>query len=397
MTFLRRISTLRLLAIGAALTVLAAATAAIAIAASGGGPTPPAEPLATAVHDALSAPKVEGVSARVQFSDNLIGESVVEGSDPLLGGASGRLWASADGRLRLELQADVSAGSAGDFQVLVDGERFTAYDPGTETVYRGALPVRQGSDSQDEPGTDEPPSLGQVQAGIEEAMEHAALSGATPTDVAGRPAYTVRVSPKANGGLIGGAELAWDAANGVPLRAAVYAKGEGSPVLELKATEISFGAVPDSVFEVTPPPGAKVVDLGAPEGSGGEGEPASVTGLDAVQRQVPFALSAPPSLAGMARDEVRLVSSGSDAGALVTYGQGLGGLAVLELPAGEEGSGGPGQGDLQLPGVSIEGASQAQQLETPLGTVVRFRREGVEYTVAGSVTSAVAREAAQGL
>jgi outer membrane lipoprotein-sorting protein len=394
MTLLRRISTLRLLVTGAVLAVIVAGTTAIAIAATGGGPTPPPEPLASAVHDALTAPKVDGVSARVQFTDNLIGESVIEGSDPLLGGASGRLWASADGRLRLELQADVSGGGAGDFQVLADGNRFTIYDPGTETVYRGTLPARQGHD-EPEP---EPPSLGQVQARIEEAMEHAALSGAIPSDVAGRPTYTVRVSPKANGGLVGGAELAWDAANGTPLRAAVYAKGESSPVLELKATEVSFGAVPDSVFEVTPPPGAKVVDLSPPEGGAeeGEGESQPVTGLDAVQRQASFAVSAPPSLAGMARDQVRLVSSGEDAGALVTYGQGLGGLAVLELPAGRE-SGSGGEKGPRLPSVSIPGATGGQELETPLGTLVRFQREGVEYTVVGSVTPAVAREAAQGL
>lgn len=391
MTLLRRISTLRLLAIGAALVALAAVTAAIAIAA-GGGPTPPPEPLATAVHDALSAPRVPGVSARVQFTDHLIGESALEGSDPLLGGASGRLWASADGRLRLELQADVSSGSAGDFQVLAGNGRFSVYDPGTETVYRGALPARQGSD--------EPPSLAQVQAGIEEAMEHATLSGATPSDVAGQPAYTVRVAPKANGGLLGGAELAWDAANGVPLRAAVYARGESAPVLELTATEVSFGAVPDSVFEVTPPPGAKVVELSPPEAGAeeGAGEKAPVTGLAAVQRQVSFPLSAPPSLAGMVRDEVRQVSSGGEAGALITYGQGLGGVAVLELPAKQAASGeGDEAGGLQLPSVTIDGATKGEELETPLGTVIRFRREGVEYTVAGSVTPAVAREVAQGL
>jgi outer membrane lipoprotein-sorting protein len=400
MTFLRRISTFRLLALGAMLAVLAAATTAIAIAATGGGSTPPPEPLATAVHDALTAPTVQGLSARVQFTDHLIGESTIEGSDPLLGGASGRLWASADGRLRLELQADVSNGSAGDFQVLVDANRFTVYDPGTETVYRGALPARQGHDSQAEAGQGEPPSLTQVQAGIEEAMEHATLSGAIPSEVAGQPAYAVRVSPKTNGGLVGGAELAWDAANGVPLRAAVYARGESSPVLELKATEVSFGAVPDSIFEVTPPPGVKVVELSPPEAGAEEGsqEAAPVTGLDAVQLQTSFAISAPQNLADMARNEVRLVSSGSDAGALATYGQGLGGLAVLELPAGEAAAHGAGQGGLQLPSVDIEGATKGQKLETPLGTVIRFQREGVEYTVGGSVPAAIALlEAAQGL
>jgi outer membrane lipoprotein-sorting protein len=397
-TFLRRISTRQLLALAAVVLALAAGTTAIAIAATGGGSTPPPEPLANAVHDALTAPPPAGIGARVHFTDNLIGESVLEGSDPLLGGASGRLWASSDGRLRLELQADVSKSSAGDFQVLVEEKSFTVYDPGTETVYRGALP--QNHESFDEAGQDEPPSLARVQAGIEEAMEHATLSGAIPSDVAGRAAYTVRASPKANGGLVGGAELAWDAASGTPLRAAVYARGESSPVLELSVTEISFGAVPDSVFEVAPPPGAKVVDLNPPASGSEEGgeEAAPVTGLEAVQRQTSFPLSAPPSLAGMERDQVRLVSSGSDAGALVTYGRGLGGIAVLELPATRIAPGeGEETGGLQLPGIAIDGATRGEELETPLGTLVRFRRGGVDYTVAGSVTPAVAREAAQGL
>ena len=96
-------------------------------------------------------------------------------------------------------------------------------------------------------------------------MEHATLSEAVPSNVGGQPAYTVRVSPKANGGLVGGAEIAWDAENGTPLRAAVYAKGESSPVLELTATEISFGPVPDSVFAVSPPPGTRTVEIHPPE------------------------------------------------------------------------------------------------------------------------------------
>jgi outer membrane lipoprotein-sorting protein len=398
-TFLRRISTHQLLLLATAVVALGAGMTAIALAATGAGPTPPPQPLVNAVHDALAAPQVEGVSARVEFTDRLIGESVVQGTDPLLSGASGRLWASPDGQLRLELQADVSGGGGGDFQVLVDGNRFSVYDPGTETVYRGSLPQRSG-ESPDEAGGDEPPSLARVQTGIEEAMEHATLSGAEPSDVAGRAAYTVRVSPKEHGGLVGGAELAWDAANGIPLRAAVYAKGESSPVLELSATEISFAPVPASTFEVTPPPGAKVVDLSPPEPNGGEGggEAAPVTGLDAVQRQASFQLSAPSSLAGMARDQVRLVCSGGEAGALVTYGEGLGGIAVLELPAQQAASGeGDETGGLQLPGVAIDGATKGEELETPLGTLIRFQREGVEYTVAGSVTPAVAREAAQGL
>jgi outer membrane lipoprotein-sorting protein len=399
MAYLRRISTLRLLGLGAALALFAAATAAIAIAATGAGPTPPPKPLDEAVHDALTAPPIEAVSARVHFTDNLVGESVLEGADPLLGGASGRLWASADGRLRLELQADVSKSAGGDFQLLIDENSFAVYDPGTETVYKGTMPQHEHN-AEDESGRDEPPSLAQVREGIEEAMKHADLSGATPSDVAGRAAYTLHVSPQANGGLVGGAELAWDAANGVPLRAALYAKGESSPVLELSATEVSFGPVPESVFEASPPPGAKVVELNPPANGEGEGSggAAPITGLESVQAKTAFPISAPPTLARMSRDQVRLISSGNDAGALATYGKGLGGIAVLELPGGEAGAGEGGEtGGLQLPSVSIAGASQAEKLETSLGTLIRFRRAGVEYTLAGSVTPAVAREAAQGL
>lgn len=399
MTYLRRISTLRLLAIGVALALFAAATAAIALAASGSGPTPPPKPLDEAVHDALTAPAPAGVSARVHFTDNLVGESLLEGADPLLGGASGRLWASPDGRLRLELQADVSKSGTGDFELIVDENHFTAYDPGTETVYKGTLPRHQ-KEGGTEAGKDEPPTLAQVREGIEKAARYADLSGAIPSDVASHATYTVHVSPQAHGGLVGGAELAWDATTGVPLRAAVYAKGESSPVLELSATEINFGPVPDSVFEATPPPGAKVVELNPPEGGSDEGSDSteSVTGLEAVQAKTSFEVSAPPTLAGMARDRVRLISSGEGAGALVTYGEGLGGIAVLELPAKQAASSeGDETGGLQLPSVTIEGASQAHELETPLGTLIRFRRGDVEYTVVGSVTSAVAREAAQGL
>ena len=45
-------------------------------------------------------------------------------------------------------------------------------------------------------------------------------------------------SPKKNGCLLGALELAWDANNGAPLKAAIYARGSSSPVLELKATDL---------------------------------------------------------------------------------------------------------------------------------------------------------------
>ncbi len=53
--------------------------------------------------------------------------------------------------------------------------------------------------------------------GIARLGKVAVVSGAIPSNVAGQKAYTVRASPRHNGGLFGNFELAWDAARGVPL------------------------------------------------------------------------------------------------------------------------------------------------------------------------------------
>src|SRR5262249_48463477 len=143
-----------------------------------------------------------------------------------------------DGHLRLELQADAAGeGGTGDTQILSDGHNVSLFDSQSNTVYEATLPKHQSDGTDQHP--DGPPSLDQVTQAIDRLMNHALVSGAEPSDVAGQPTYTVRVEPKENGGLVGGVELAWDAAHGTPLRAAVYAKGDSSPVLELTATDIS--------------------------------------------------------------------------------------------------------------------------------------------------------------
>jgi hypothetical protein len=280
-------------------------------------------------------------------------------------------------------------GGSGDSQVLVDGNRFTIYDAGRRTVYTGDLP----QDKRHPDSSEQPPTLADVQKKLARVMEHASLSGAQPSDVAGRAAYTVRISPKENGGLLDGAELAWDAANGVPLRAAVYAKGSGDPVLELEATDISFGKVDPSVFAITPPPDAKVVDLAPKADAGGIAEK-PVEGISAVQAELPFQLAAPDTLAGKPRTTVRLISSDRHAAALVTYGDGLDGLAVIQTQAGPDRSGGQdGHGGVSLPNVRI-GSAQGTELPTPLGTVVSFDRGGVTFVVLGSAPAATVQAAA---
>jgi outer membrane lipoprotein-sorting protein len=401
MKFLRTASTRRLLAtIAGAVAVIAAGTA-IAVAASGEGPVPKQEGLAQAAHAALAAPAPQGISARIKFTNHLIDASNIQGSDPILSGATGRLWVSSNHQMRLELQGD-----NGDAQAVLNGGSFWVYDPTSNTVYKGKLPAeRSASASKPKARQEGVPSVAQIKSDIARLIAHVDLTGAIPGDVAGRAAYTVRVSPKHDGGLLGAGELAWDAARGVPLRVAVYARNDSSPVLQLKATNISYGPVASSTFTISPPPSAKVVTVSTPGGGAADHgakrdagrRHAKITGAAAVARHLPFPLKAPKSLVGLRRQSVTLLDWNGSPAALVTYGQNVGAVAVIEQTAkpGASSQTGDHQG-LSLPTVSINGAT-GQELDTALGTMVRFTRTGVSYTVVGSVPPTAADLAARAL
>jgi outer membrane lipoprotein-sorting protein len=381
---LRTASSRHLAILGA--TIFALALGAVGIAQAVGGATAPApKPLAQAVYDATHAPAVDGITARIHFTNNLLpsGSLPESGGSPVLTGADGRLWLTNDGRLRLELQSD-----AGDAQIVADGKTFSVYDGGSNTVYTGTLP----QDRLQARAKHEAPTLDAINTALARLGRMWDVSGAEPGTTAGRPSYTVRIAPKDDGGLLGAAQLAWDAARGVPLRAAIYAQGQSAPVLELKATEISYGKIAAADVDAHPPANAKKVQLNPQLGVDSHGKPTSVHGLAAVQKQVGFTVSAPDTLAGLPRHDVTLVRAGGDNGALVTYGRGLGAIAVFQQKA----TAGEAKGDLRLPTVNIDGAT-GSELPTALGTIVTFTRDGVAYTVAGSVPPLAAENAARGL
>jgi outer membrane lipoprotein-sorting protein len=385
MTFLRTTSTSRLLLLLAATVALVLSAGFAQAALSGSDPKPDAKPLDRAVHDALNAPAVDGVTARVTFTNGLLpAGSLPEGTvSPLAAGAEGRLWLANDGRMRLELQSE-----AGDAQIVAGDDRLTIYDSSSETAY--ALPLNEPK----EKPADEPASLADVRSGLDRLAETWNLSGAQPTSTAGRPTYTVRIAPKDDGGLLGAAELAWDALNGVPLRAAVYAQGQDEPVLELEADDVSYGEIDGSTFEADPPAGTRVVEVDPVTGTDENGQPTRVHGVEAVQRRLDFELSAPAELAGLPRTSVRLVDMGGEPGAVSIYGEGMGAIAVLQSAAGPEGK--PEEGGFEFPQINIDGAT-GTELATPLGTMVTFRRGDVDYIVLGSVPPVAAENAARGL
>ena len=386
---LRTASSPRLLAIVAVLVAVVAG-AGIAQAALTGAQKPAPKALDRAILDAANAPDVQGVSARIEFTNNLLpsGSLPRDSASPTLTGATGRLWLSDDGRLRLELQS-----SNGDAQIVSDGKQFLFYDATSKSAFTGALP----QDDKPAAAKREPATLSGVREGLAKLGRLWQLSGAIPSTTGNRPSYTVKIAPKDDGGLLGAAELAWDAARGVPLRAAIYAQGTQDPVLELKATDVSYGAIPGSRFSTTPPTGAKVTELNPPTGVDAQGKPTHVTGAADVQKHLDFRLKAPAELAGLPRRSVSLVQVGETKGALTTYGQGFGAILVFQGKAdGSEPSVGGGRDGLTLPQVNIDGAT-GQELATALGTLLKFESGGISYLVAGSVPPVAAENAARGL
>jgi hypothetical protein len=381
-SYLRRLSTRSLIVLVVAGLALAGG-AAIAVAAGGSGPTPPPKPLDQAIHDALAAPTPDGVTARVTFTNKLFPSGALLGGQvgsALLSGASGRLWVTPDGHGRIELQSD-----AGDVQIVWNPTTLSIFDASSNTVYRVNLPEHTSP-----AGQDTPPTLAEIDTFLADLGVHWAVSAATPVNVGGQAAYSAQVSPKHDGGLLGSVELAWDAVNGTPLRAGVYAQGASSPALELAVTEISYGAVPASDVDVTPPSTAKVVDLGTPSSGEQASNTPAVTGLAAVTAAADFPVVAPDTLVGLPRRDVRLV--GGDT-ALVLYGQGLGGIALVERKPDAAASSGAMS---SLPSVSLDGLT-AHELATQLGTVLSWDRGGVSYILAGSIPTAAAESAARSL
>jgi hypothetical protein len=123
-------------------------------------------------------------------------------------------------------------------------------------------------------------------------------------------------------------------------------------------------------------------------------------GADAVAQAVDFPLTAPDSLAGLPRAEVSAIEVDGHTAALATYGKGLGGIAVIESavePGKDVAAGDEGEAEFTLPEVALSGGVKGEELDTALGSALRFQRGGVEYLLVGSVPPAAIEAAARDL
>ena len=368
---------------GLALVMLGAVSVTAMALTAGHGKLPPAKPLAVALHDAATAPPAAGVTAHFAVHQHLIpGSSALLSSGPLAG-ATGTVWAAGN-EVRVSVHSQL-----GTAQLAYDGSSVTFYNPKNHAAYRLALPSHKRDTSSS--ARHAPPSVADIGKLLTGIGRDAMLSGAIPGNVAGRPAYTVEVRSRHASGLVGSLALAWDAARGVPLRFAITPRGSSTPALELVVTDIRFGKLPAGATSLTLPAGTHTEALHLPSKQrvrGAVKHVHSVSGAGAVAKAVQFHLSAPATLAGRPRTEVRSLGDG----ALIVYGKGLDSLLVYEQRAGDHG----GSMLPVMSPVSVNGAA-GHELETTLGSVLMFSKGRVTYTVAGFQTADTILSAAQSL
>jgi hypothetical protein len=159
----------------------------------------------------------------------------------------------------------------------------------------------------------------------------------------------------------------------------VYGRGQSRPLVEFSLSNIRYGAVDPAVFHLRLPFGMRPVPVrfGGPPSLGAT-----------------VACAAPPRLGGLRLESCREASRGDELpGRLLLYGTSFGSVVVLQQPGGGDPAGGLWG---LLPSVSVSG-SDGRELVTPLGSVVRFARGGVTYTVLGSVRRHVVEAVAGGL
>ena len=238
--------------------------------------------------------------------------------------------AAGDGRLRLELQSD-----AGDAQITVaDGEHL-----GLRRLHQHRLPRRAPASGATDAAADtaarRPDARRDLRRPSRKLAQSATLSGAEP-DHAGRPARLQgrgHAQARRRPARPGGARLGCRQRRAAARRD----RGRGQQLAGARARRHrhQLRRVDAGALAVAPPAGAKVVDLGSlgRPAPAADGRRRCDQGLTAVSAAVPFTLAAPDTLVGLPRTGVRLISDGKQPAALVTYGKGLGAIAVLERRA----------------------------------------------------------------
>ncbi len=241
---------------GVAATVLALVALALAVTmvATRGDDAALPQPRALGeVRADLGAPRIgHGFAGVVEVEQSILPRSLVRSAALPDTTIRGRFWALNRDRWRLELQ-----GTGQDWQLVRAGPTIFAYDSASQRRFSIAV--------------------AQIPDGLA-AIGPTDVGPAEPVRVAGRGAYRVSYRPRGDDLLIGRIDISADAATGVPLEVAIWARDAGSAAIRLRATEAGPARVSPERVRLDPPPTATDIPVGTLIALGERSGRASVRG-----------------------------------------------------------------------------------------------------------------------
>jgi len=270
-----------------------------------------------------------------------------------------RVWVDGPTKQRAQLVDPFS-----ELDVVRNGTELWTYASRGNAVQHGTLPAHPATGPR--AGSTPAPSASATGTPADltpQQLAERAIAAADPTTavtlgdpalVAGRNAYTLTLTPRTAATLVGRVVISVDAANGVPLRVQVFARGTDQAAIETGFTAVDFATPAAERFTFTPPAGATVTQLTAPSMP------------QAVRPKPP--LPASGTAGGTAADRPTVTGSGW-ASIVEVPASALQQLAAARTGStgnGGTGNGGTGNGPSGSSTSSAQGLAALEQLTTPV-------------------------------
>ncbi|WP_285116562.1 outer membrane lipoprotein carrier protein LolA [Leifsonia sp. fls2-241-R2A-40a] len=169
-----------------------------------------------------------------------------------------KVWVDGPARVRVQVLDQLAERDA-----IRNGSDLWLYQSSGEKVTHATLPAHAQKDATPHATSLTPSQL--AQRFLDAVDPSTKVSLGDPTQVAGRDAYDLVLTPKADTTLIGTVSIAVDGKTGIPLKVAVTARGASAPAFEAGFTSFSDQKPDADVFAFAPPKGASVSEQKLPD------------------------------------------------------------------------------------------------------------------------------------
>ncbi|MBE0010411.1 MULTISPECIES: LolA family protein [unclassified Arthrobacter] len=204
-----------------------------------------------------------------------------------------RVYLAGPSQARIQVLDDMA-----ERNVILNGTDLWFYDSEDNAAVHATLPDRTltSEDIDYLEGLPDVPTPDQLAAQfLEKADPTTEVSVGPDRSVAGRAAYQLILTPRADDTLIASITVDVDGDTGLPLAVSVAAADSSEPAFSVAYTDISFDAPPAGIFDFTPPAGATVTE--APDHAR-EGDPGTAESHDGDPSNDPAENSSKPTVTG---------------------------------------------------------------------------------------------------